>query len=132
MIKEWAFAVGISLLAFFAPIHGLLLAVFILLLIDVGVEIAATFKNKEVVVAKSLRAFVLKLIMYEIAIISSFLVSHFMMNDVFPIQNLIATVCGLIELKSILENLDKMSGEPIFKSIIRTLKKKEKDIAPPK
>jgi len=131
-MKEWAIALGISLLAFFAPIHALLLSVFILLLIDVGVEIAATFKKKEVVLSKSLRTFVVKLIMYEIALISAFLVSHFMMNDVFPIENLIATVCGLIELKSILENLDQMSGEPIFKSIIRTLKKKERDIAPPK
>lgn len=132
MMKEWALALGISLLAFFSPIHGLLLAVFILLLIDVSVEIVVSIKKKIAVLSATLRLFVVKVIMYEIALMSAFLVSHFMMNDVFPIPNLIASVCGLIELKSILENLDKMSGEPIFKSIIRSIKKKEKDIAPPK
>lgn len=132
MSREFILSIILYLFQFFSPIQELLLAVIFLLIIDAILDVLAAIKLKVFIVAQSIRSLIVKNLLYHTALMSSFLVSHFMMKDSFPIPHIIASIIGLIELKSILQNLGKMSGEPVFKRVIRMIRKKEKEIEAPK
>lgn len=112
---------SLALLAVFAPIQSVLLTVLALILADVITGVLAARARKEKIVSSGLRRSVVKLLVYEIAIMLGFVTESFLTGDLVPICKIISTYVGLTELKSIFENLNAISGGSLLKSIIEKL-----------
>lgn len=112
---------ALSLLAVFAPIKAILIVTGFLILADLISGILAARKRKEVINSAGLRRSVTKCLVYNLAIISGFLVETYMLESVFPISKLIAGLISVVELKSILENLNTINGTDIFKTVLTQL-----------
>lgn len=111
----------ISIIAVLAPIKAIMITVGIMIAADMVLGILASRKRKEKISSAALRRTVSKAIVYQIAILTGFLCETYLIGELVPITKILASVIGLVEMKSILENADEINGSPIFKSIIKTL-----------
>ncbi len=118
----------ISTLAVFAPVKSVLIVTFVLIVCDMFSGILAALKRGEKISSAGLRRSVTKFLVYNMAIITGFLVEHYMLSMIFPISKLIAGLISVVELKSILENLNTVNGSDIFKSVLNQLGSKNDEI----
>lgn len=118
---SWFKAIAISVFAIFTPVHAIMGTAFALLVIDMILGIWAAVRRKEPITSAALRRTVSKFLVYEMAIITGFLAEHFLLSDSLPIVKLAAAAIALVEMKSIVENLNEVNGAPIFASIITAL-----------
>lgn len=120
-IAKYITPVLASILAVFAPIKGMLIVTAILIACDLISGLLAAKKRGEKISSAGLRRTLTKILVYNMAILTGFLVQTYMVSDVLPITALIAGVISLVELKSILENLNSVNGTDIFRSLIEKL-----------
>lgn len=111
----------LSILAVFAPIQGIVLAALFLIVCDLMTGVWAARKRGETITSLGLRRTIVKLLVYETAIVLGFVAQHFLMEDLIPLTNIIGTYIGLTELTSAYENLDSISGGGLLKAIITKL-----------
>ncbi len=128
---NWFKAILLSAFAILAPVHTVMAVAGALIIGDLVLGIAAAVKRKEPITSAALRRTVTKMFVYQMAIITSFLAEHYLLSDTLPIVKLAAAAIALVEMKSILENLNEVNGSPIFASIISSLGSKN-DQEPPK
>jgi phage-related holin len=114
----------ISLLAVFTPIKAMLLVTLFLIFSDLVSGIVAAKKRGEDITSAGFRRTLTKLFVYNLAIITGFLVESYMVSGLLPISKLIAGVVSLVETKSILENLNSINGTDIFKTVLNSLESK--------
>ena len=112
---------AVMILMILAPIQAVMLTVGILIFTDLVTGIWAALKRKEKISSAALRRTVSKMIIYQIAIISGFLIERYVIVDTFPIVKVVAGFISLVELKSILENGNAILGTDIFKTLIAKL-----------
>ncbi len=120
-MKEWLIATLLSGLAIFAPIQASVFAVGALIFADLIIGVLAARKRGESITSAGLRRTITKMFAYESALILGFVVEKYLAADVIPIAKLVAGMIGVTELKSVFENLDVISGNSIFKSLIQKL-----------
>lgn len=118
---KYAEALLATILAVFAPIKALIAVALILIGADLVSGILAALKKKQPITSAGLRRTVTKLMVYLAAICLGYLVEHYMVSDYLPISKMISGVISLVELKSILENLDVLNGSSLFKTVIEKL-----------
>lgn len=123
-------AILLSSLALLAPAKAMLVTVLLLSLFDMLLGVAAAIRRKEPVTSRGLKRTILKLFVYEIAVVCAFLAQTYLIGPEIPAMNLVSGLIGLTELKSILENLDEINGEPLFQTILSKLESKD-DPKPP-
>jgi len=111
----------VLILVIIAPIQAVMLTVGVLVLIDVVTGVWAAFKRSELIKSAALRRTVSKMIIYQIAIISGFLIQQYVLQNEVPITKVVAGFISLVELKSILENSNTILGHDIFKTLIKKL-----------
>lgn len=114
-------ALLVSMISVFAPIQSILITVGILIFTDLILGILAAKKRGERINSAAMRRTVSKMLIYQLAIITGFLCEIYLIGGLIPISKLVAGVIGMVEFKSILENSDTISGEPIFKKLIKRL-----------
>lgn len=119
---------GLSILAIFAPIQAVVATTFILVVLDLITGVIAAKKRGEKLTSKGLKRSVGKLLLYETAIILSFLVQEYLTGDILPALKLVSALIGITELKSVLENLDNISGDRFFQIILSKVTQSQKDI----
>lgn len=117
----WLKASLLGLFAVFTPVHTVMATAGALLIIDLILGVWAAAKRKEIITSAALRRTVSKLLVYEMAIITGYLAEHYMLSDSLPIVKLAAAAIALVEMKSILENLNEIHGAPVFASIITAI-----------
>jgi len=117
-------ATFISLLAVLAPIKSVLLVTGFLIFADLLSGVLAARKRGEKITSAGFRRTISKLLIYNLAVISGFLVETYMVSNLLPISKLISGVIALVELKSVLENLNTVNGTNIFKTVLFTLDSK--------
>jgi FtsH-binding integral membrane protein len=108
----------VALLAIFAPIKAAVLSVIVLVFADLILGVSAAVKQNEPITSSGLKTTVIKLAIYEVAILLAFLAQTYLTGSILPVCNLATAVVGLTELKSILENLDIIAGGSFFQSLI--------------
>lgn len=118
---NWLKALVLASFTALAPIHGVLGATCFLIMADLGLGMWAARKRGEPITSAALRRTVSKLLIYQMAIISAFIVEHFLMADAVPVLKLCSGVIGMVELKSILENANELNGSPLFASILKAI-----------
>lgn len=112
---------GLAFLALLAPIKMMMLTVFVLAISDLITGVAAALKCNEPITSSKLRRTVSKLIIFQTGLIATFFVQQYIINNSMDLVQYVAGLIGLVELKSIFENIEKAYGQPIFKNLIKLL-----------
>lgn len=120
-MNEKVTAVIVAILSVFAPAQELLIATGVLVIADMVTGILAARKLGQPITSAGLRRTVSKMLVYQLAVGSAFLVQHYMAGDAVPISNIVSSAIGLTELKSIIENVDKIRGSSILKDLLSRL-----------
>ena len=120
----------IAILAVFAPIKAVIIVTGVLVVADLITGLFAAHKRGEKITSAGLRRTVTKTAVYLSAVCLGFLVEKYMIDSMLPISKLVSGIIGIVELKSLMENLNVIYGSDLFKSIIEKLgsvndKKKE-------
>jgi phage-related holin len=111
----------VVLLAVFAPIKAMIIVTVVLVIADLITGVLAARKKGQAITSAGLRRTVTKIGVYFTAICLSFLVEIFMIESILPISKIISGLIGVVELKSLMENLNYIHGSDIFKTIIDKL-----------
>lgn len=107
----------LSFLAIIAPAKEVLLVVAALTLVDLMTGLAAAMKRKERITSSGLKRTIVKVCLYQVAILCAFFVQAYLTGEELPVMKWLAGLIGLTELKSILENLDALGKQPVFRLI---------------
>lgn len=120
-ILKYLEPLAISIIAVFAPVKAALVTVLILTIVDLITGVVAARKRGERISSAQLRRTISKIVIYELAMCVGFLAEHYLMSDALPVLKLISGMIGLVETKSIFENLDSIGGNNLLKSVINKL-----------
>lgn len=118
----WLSNILIASFSVFAPIQSAIVAVMVLTVVDMISGIVAAHKRGEKITSGGLARTVSKILVYQIATLTAFLAQKYLILDVMPVCSLVTSLIGLTELKSVLENLDSISGGSFFSKIVDKLK----------
>lgn len=121
VLMHFAINLGISIIAVLAPAKGMILTSFFLVGMDLITGIAASMKQKHPITSAGLGRSVVKAVVYELAIILAFLTQQYLTGPMVPCASIVAGFIGLTELKSVLENLEILSGGQLLEAIIQKL-----------
>jgi len=115
----------LAVVTVFAPAKTALIAALALVFFDFVTGVLAARKRKEKITSAGFKRTVGKIVLYEMALCMAFLAQEFLLGDDVPAFKLISTMIGLVELKSILENLDTINGKPVFRAILKKITQKQ-------
>ena len=121
-VKQHVTALLGSLAVYFQPTYSMILLVGFFVTMDTIAALAAAVKNNEPITSRKFRAVFPKFIVYGIAIV----VSHVIQREFFPDFPAIKIIAGYIvysELLSIDENIEKITGQSMFRFFIKMLKR---------
>lgn len=106
-----------SVLLIFAPIKATLIVVMVLAGVDLFTGIRVSKKRRRKITSAGLKRTVVKVMVYELVVMLGFLVQQYMTGDVVPVVQVLAGFIGLTELKSVMENLEAVTGMPLVKML---------------
>lgn len=118
-------ALIISIIALLAPIKTMALAAMAVTLLDLPLGMLAARKRGEPITSAGLKQTVIKLFVYEMALVLGLITQDYLINGSIQLVNLISTLIGCTELKSVLENLEEIYGQPFLSQIIGVITKKK-------
>ena len=133
MIPESIYAISLSsiwskvailFVAYFTPISEMVHVMLIFLALDTISGIWASLKEGNKLESSKLRKTVLKFLWYSIAVMAAWMMEHSFKMSWSNLACLTAGFICFVELKSIFENITRITNEPIFKRILKLLKKK--------
>ena len=115
------------ILSYFAPIATIIHVMLIFILIDCLSAIWAAKKNNIPIESRKMRKTVIKMFWY----ISAVIMAH-MMEVTFNLQfahlaQIIGGFVCMVEIKSVFENITKITNEPVFMKIYKLFEKKATD-----
>ena len=122
--KVWFFAS----LAVFLPIKELMLTIGFLVSADLVVGLWKAIKIGQRIRSRRMSDTVTKLLLYQLAIMSGFLIETFIISELIPITKLIATVVAIIEFKSIIESIEAVTGKDLWSKIKTIIGRKSEDL----
>jgi hypothetical protein len=118
---EWLKKIALVSLAALAPIKMILIAVGLLVFIDLVTGVWAARRRGENLKSSALRRTVSKMLIYQLTVISGFLLEHYLLDGLVPVAKLVGGVIGMVEFKSILENASSIAGEDIVNLVMNKL-----------
>ena len=126
--KIWAYAIT-GTIAFLEPLWVLMLWFLIFVTCDAITGISASIKERQIITSAKLQKTVRKLVMYCMAIILTHAIDMYMLTILdLGLAKICATIICGIELYSIVENCDRITGNRVFKILTQaTLKKIENE-----
>lgn len=110
------------------PIKELMLTVGFLVGADLVVGIWKAMKLKQRIRSRRMSDTVTKLLLYQVAIISAFLIEKYVITDMLPIAKLVGTVIAIIEFKSIIESIEAVTKQDIWSRIKALIGRKSDDL----
>lgn len=120
-MKDKLIALGLSIVAVFAPIQAMIITTGVLIGADLIVGIWAASKQGHPITSAGIRRTVTKMFIYETALLLGFLAEHYLLSDLLPATKIVSGMIGITELKSIYENLNTISGSDLLKTAIAKL-----------
>ena len=114
-----------ALSTFFAPIAVVMLAVGVLIMIDFIFGILSAKKNNEKITSKRMSDTLIKMVVYQLLIITSHLVELYLV-PYLPLLKVTLSFIGIIEFLSIGESFTKITGKNFIKYIRDFIKSKFK------
>lgn len=120
-IKAYALHLLTTVWAFLAPAHTLIFATGTLVLLDLITGIAKAMKNGDKITSNRMRHTITKGLMYQLAILAAFMLDTVMDMGLMA-SRVVAGVIGIVECKSVLENVEAMTGANIWAAVLEKLK----------
>lgn len=115
-----------SIALVFLPLKATLITVMVLTVIDLMTGLAAARKRRRKITSSGLKKTIIKTFVYEAVVMLGFLTEQYMTGNTVPIVRILAGYIGITELKSVLENLEIVSGVSIIKLLIKKLDTSDK------
>lgn len=125
-MKEFATSLVISAVAVLAPIHSIILVTGILIVLDFITGIWAAYKREEKIKSARMRDSVTKMVIFQVAVISGFLMEKYLLDNSVPVSKIVAGVIAATEGLSLFENLNTISGKNVFGALIEKLGSRNK------
>lgn len=119
-------ALLMSVALVFMPIKATLITVMVLTVVDLISGIMASRKEGKKITSSGLKRTIIKTTVYELVIMLGFLTEQYMTGDAVPVVKILAGFIGLTELKSVMENIERVSGMSIVKMLIEKLNQSDK------
>jgi phage-related holin len=121
-LKPYLLRFVVASLIVFAPIKAAIIAVMALTCIDLVSGLLAAHKRKEAITSSGLKRTIVKFLVYELLIGMGYLCSKYLIGEDFiPLTKILTGYVGITELKSVLENIEELTGIPLLKTIIDRL-----------
>lgn len=120
-MKEFVVKLLVSIAAILAPVKAIVITVGILIIADLVTGIWAAIKRQEKISSAVMRRTISKIVIYQTAVITGFLLETYLLTGLLPVSKIVASVIGLVEFKSVLENGNIILGDDIFKSVLQKL-----------
>jgi phage-related holin len=117
----------IAVVSIFAPVQPMLYAALSLVMVDLFTGLLAARRRKEKITSQGLKRTVIKLLVYEFAIVLAYITERYLTQGILPIANIMSSFVGVTELKSVLENVNEISGGSLLSTIIQKLNPTEND-----
>lgn len=111
----------LSIFGVFAPIKGIIITVGIVIVVDLITGILAARKRGEKITSAAIRRTVSKILIYQTAILTGFLIETYLTQDLVPITKIVASIIGIVEGKSVFENLNAVSDNKLFSEVLKKL-----------
>lgn len=125
-MKEFATSLVISAVAVLAPIHSIIIVTGILIVLDFITGIWAAYKREEKIKSARMRDSVTKMVIFQVAVISGFLMEKYLLDNSIPVSKIVAGVIAATEGLSLFENLNTISGKNVFSVLIEKLGSRNK------
>lgn len=109
---------ALSSIAALAPIKEVLITVGTLIVLDLITGIWAAIKNNQKITSARLRDTITKMLLFQIAVITGFLLEKYLLGDLLPVSKIVAGIIGATEGTSIFENINKIRGDNVFKVLV--------------
>lgn len=123
-MKDWLQGMVVSSVAFLLPIKLVIITAGVLILADLFTGILAAKKRGEKITSAALSRTVAKMAVYQTVIITGYMLQVNLLGNVVPVINLVGSVIGMVEFKSIVENANTILGTDIFKELIKRMSSK--------
>ncbi|NDG25714.1 MAG: hypothetical protein EB120_00880 [Proteobacteria bacterium] len=120
-MKEIAKNSFISVLSIFAPIKMVILTVGVLILADLMTGIFAARKRGEKITSAALGRTVVKMCVYQTVILTGYLLQTNLLENMVPVVNIVGSVIGMVEFKSLIENSNTILGMNLFEEVLAKL-----------
>lgn len=108
-VSKWMMPIILSAIALLAPVHALMGAVGFLIAADFVTGLMAARKREEVITSRAMGRTVWKALVYQLAVVSGFALEHLLAEEL-PVAKLVAGMIGLVEFKSLTENVKTVTG----------------------
>lgn len=125
-MKELFLKLCIAAIAALAPIHAVIITVGVLIFADLIAGIWAAKKRGEEISSARMRDSITKMLVYQLVIITGYLVETHLLEGLIPVVKLAGAVIGMVELKSLLENASAILGRDLFKEVVSKLGSKNR------
>lgn len=112
---------SIAVMAALAPIKPVMITVGILIISDLITGLWAAKKRGETITSAALGRTVSKMVVYQTAVVTGFLLQKYLLADAIPIVNIVGGIIGMVEFKSFIENANTIIEGDIFKEILKKL-----------
>ena len=124
-MKQYLLHLFVALTAVFTPVVPMLLTIGVLIVIDFLVGIYRAFKMNEQITSRKMGNTISKMFLYQLTIISLFLFETYILMSILPVTKIGAALISIVEIKSISESIEKMTGVAIWKKLVRIIKRGE-------
>lgn len=114
-------ALGLSILGVFAPIRPMLITAIILILADLITGLLASKKQKIPITSAGIRRTFAKFFLYISGICIGYISEVYLLDGFLAVSKIAAGLIAVVELKSFYENINIISGNNIFKSLVDKL-----------
>lgn len=119
--------------AFLAPIATVIFAVMFLIFVDMITGILASLKEKQRITSSAMSRTIAKTFVYCTTIIVTYVVHKYLLVGFdFPVESIVSGFIALTEMKSILENMDRISNHSVLKDLILIFSNERERRLPPK
>lgn len=126
-MKSYLSNLAISAIAALAPIKPVMITVGVLIVSDLITGVWAARKRGESITSAALGRTISKMVVYQTAVVTGFLLQRYLLGDALPVVNVIGGVIGMVEFKSFIENANCIVDGDVFKEILRKLGSKNDD-----
>jgi phage-related holin len=110
--------------SYFTPIAEMIHVMLIFMALDTISGIWAALRSGERLQSSRLRRTIYKFIWYTVAVMTAWMMEKTFSLSWSHLASVVAGFICMVELKSIFENISRITGEPVFLKIIRMFKRK--------
>jgi phage-related holin len=124
-MKQLLLNLVLSTLLIFSPVKATLFAVIALSLIDLLSGLLVAKKRGDPITSSGLKRTIVKLLVYEMVVLLGFITQQYLTGDLIPLVKILAGLIGITELKSVLENIEELTGLSLIKLLIDKLSQQQ-------